>query len=276
MSVLERFGLLQDFYLALKLAFLPTLWQIWVTPSLLFRPTEISRIFFSHVWAAFGPGIDGNNVQLKTSLITPNAYGVVLDIGAGKPPLTSLNPHPFILPQGHGHTSKYLDTTHVTKYVALEPNVLMHGEIRRAANASGFTEEAGTLVLLSCGAEDTTTILTSLGGYQPVDTLVSVLTLCSIPEPQESIKSLVTEVLKPGGQFLFFEHVQNPKPDVAWWQTFWSSLWAMAFDGCKLDRPTHMWIQQLGGWAKQELTGLDDEDEEHLFWHRVGKLVKAT
>lgn len=182
----------------------------------------------------------------------------------------------FIPRQGHGHTAKYLDTARVTKYVALEPNVLMHDQIRSAADAAGFTEAAGTFVLLSCGAEDTTTILTSLGGYQPVDTLVSVLTLCSVPEPQETIKSLVTEVLKPGGQLLFFEHVRNPQAHIAWWQTLWSPLWALAFDGCRLDRPTHEWVQQVGGWTNEELTWVDDEDEEHLFWHRVGKFVKAT
>lgn len=184
--------------------------------------------------------------------------------------------HVFIPLQGHGHTAKYLDTTRVTKYVALEPNVLMHDEIRRAADAAGFRESSGTFVLLTCGAEDTTTILTSLGGYQPVDTIVSVLTLCSVPEPQETIKSLATEVLRPGGQVLFFEHVQNPQPHIAWWQAFWSPLWALAFDGCVLDRPTHLWIQQVGGWVSEEVTGVDGEDKEHLFWHRVGKYIKAT
>lgn len=182
----------------------------------------------------------------------------------------------LIPPQGHGHGAKYLDTTRVTKYVALEPNVYMHDEIRRAAEAAGFSEIAGTFLLLACGAEDTTTILTSLGGYQPVDTLVSVLVLCSVPEPQETIKSLATDVLKPGGQVLFLEHVRNPQSQVAWWQTFWSPLWGLTFDGCHLDRPTHTWIQQVGGWASEEVTGVDGEDEDHLFGCRLGKFVKAT
>ncbi|KAF8120284.1 hypothetical protein EV363DRAFT_130196 [Boletus edulis] len=259
MPIFKRFGLLSDLYIALQLALTPTLRHIWATPSLIFHPTAISRIFMSYVWTAFGAGIDENNVQLKTSLITKNAYGVVLDLGAG-----------------HGHTAKYLDTTRVTKYVALEPNILMHDAIRRTADAAGFSEPSGTLLILACGAEDTTTILTSLGGYQPVDTLVSVLTLCSVPDPQETIKSLTTEVLKPGGQLLFIEHVRNPLPNVAWWQSFWSPLWGLAFDGCRLDRPSHTWIQKVGGWASEELTGTDGEDEEHLFWHRVGKFVKAT
>lgn len=182
----------------------------------------------------------------------------------------------FIPLQGHGYTVKYLDTARVTKYVALEPNALMHNDIRRAAEAAGFTEAAGTFILLSCGAEDTTTILTSLGSYQPVDTLVSLLTLCSLPEPQETIKSLATEALRPGGQLLFIEHVQNPQSHIARWQSFWSPLWALAFDGCRLDRPTHLWIQQVGGWANEELTEVDGEDKDHLFWHSIGKFVKAT
>lgn len=178
--------------------------------------------------------------------------------------------------QGHGHTAKYLDKTRVTKYVALEPNVLMHTELRSAAEAAGFNEAAGSFILLSCGAEDTTSILTSLGGYQPVDTIVSVLTLCSVPEPQETIKSLATEVLKPGGQILFYEHVRNPNLNVAWWQEFWTPLWGMAFDGCRLDRPTHEWVQQVGGWEKEDVWGLDNEDEEHMFWHRLGRFIKAA
>ena len=54
---------------------------------------------------------------------------------------------------GHGHTVKYLDHDKVTKYVALEPNKLMHPEIRNIANAAGYTESAGNLLILPYGAE---------------------------------------------------------------------------------------------------------------------------
>ncbi|KIJ67223.1 hypothetical protein HYDPIDRAFT_84045 [Hydnomerulius pinastri MD-312] len=259
MTLLKRYGLLGDLRMAIKIAFWPTAMRIWATPSLLFHPTEISRIFMSHVWSVFGAGIDENSGEIKRELVTQHAHGVVLDLGAG-----------------HGHMAKYLDKTRVTKYVALEPNVNMHEELKRAADAAGFSEALGTFVLLSCGAENTTSILTSLGGYQPVDTIISVLTLCSVPDPQDTIKSLVTEVLKPGGNVLFYEHVRNPNPNVAWWQTFWSPLWGMAFDGCKLDRPTHLWVQEVGGWEKEEVWGTDGEDLEHLFWHRLGRFVKSA
>ncbi|KAL4065596.1 hypothetical protein V8B97DRAFT_2025732 [Scleroderma yunnanense] len=258
MALLQRFALLIDLALALQIALLPTVKRIIHEPSLLFHPTALSRIFMAHVWTFFGPGIDENCTEVKKRLITPHAFGVVLDVGAG-----------------HGHTVKYLDRAKVTKYVALEPNIDMHPEIRRAAHAGGYNEVDGTFAIISCGAEDSTFIMTSLGGYQPVDTIVSVLTLCSVPRPQETIKSLATDVLKPRGELLFFEHVRNPLPHIERWQRFWSIIWSRVFDGCRLDRPTHIWIQEVRGWAKEEVWGLDDESEEHLFLHRSGRFVKG-
>jgi hypothetical protein len=79
----------------------------------------------------------------------------------------------------------------------------MHRHIRASANGAGFTEEDGTLVILSCGAEDVSSILEALGATEPpVDTIVSVLTLCSVPSPERTIRNLVRDILRPGGQFL--------------------------------------------------------------------------
>ena len=38
----------------------------------------------SFAWVEMGDGIDQNGKIVKTALITPNAYGVVLDLGSGK------------------------------------------------------------------------------------------------------------------------------------------------------------------------------------------------
>ena len=168
----------------------------------------------------------------------------------------------------------YLDPTKVTKYIALEPNKLMHTEIRALAASKGFTEEAGTLLVVPYGAEDISLVLSALGGPRSVDTLISILTLCSIPEPERTLAALVEDVLKPGGTFLFYEHVLSPREDVAWWQRFWTPLWKCAFDGCCLDRPTHVWIGKMDAWEEASVWGKPDEPEEHLFWHRVGKFVK--
>jgi hypothetical protein len=173
-----------------------------------------------------------------------------------------------------------LDHSQVTKYVALEPNVGMHDQLRAIASEAGYTESNGTLLILSCGAEDTSTILSALNNVQ-ADTIISVLTLCSVPEPQKTITGLVLDVLKPGGELLFYEHVLSPRKDVAWWQRLWAPLWAVLFDGCRLDRPTHLYVEEIQGqggediWKVRKVWGREGEPDEHLWWHRVGRYVKA-
>ena len=152
----------------------------------------------------------------------------------------------------------------------------MHKEIRATANKLGFTEEAGTLLIIPYGAEQTNLINSALGGRQSVDTMISILSFCGVPKPQETIDGLVTEILKPGGQVLFYEHVLSRRSDVAWWQRLWTPLWKYAFDGCCLDRPTDIWLEQLDIWESKDLWGKDGEPVEHLWWHRGGKLVKAA
>jgi SAM-dependent methyltransferase len=176
--------------------------------------------------------------------------------------------------QGHGHTVNYLDRSKVTKYVALEPNTLMHAFIRAKASEAGYDESAGSFQLLECGAEDVTAILTATAGQQ-VDTIISVLTLCSVPSPNRTIRDLVQEVLKPGGNFLFYEHVLSDRKDVAWWQHFWTPIWSAAFDGCRLDRPTHKWIEEQGACWREGQAKICEGEEENLFGHRFGKFVKA-
>ncbi|KAI0660195.1 S-adenosyl-L-methionine-dependent methyltransferase [Cubamyces menziesii] len=246
-------------WFSLRIAFFPTLKAICKSPSLLLRPRDISRIVMAQVWKPFGNGLDENGRSVKQSLIPPNARGVVLDIGAG-----------------HGHTALYLDPAKVTKYVALEPNQLMHPEIRSRAATRGFSEASGNCLILPYGAEETALITSALGGLHQVDTLISVLTICSIPDPERSLAALVDEVLKPGGTFVFYEHVLSHRADVAWWQRFWTPVWKLEFDGCRLDRPTHKWVQNLDAWEEGSVWTPEDENEEQLFWHQAGRFIKKT
>ncbi|KAJ3013632.1 hypothetical protein NUW54_g1536 [Trametes sanguinea] len=129
MKISAAFGLLVDLRFAIRAAFLPTL---------------------SAIYNVFGNGVDENARPVKQSLIPGNAYGVVLDLGAG-----------------HGHTLFYLDPSKVTKYVALEPNQLMHGEIRTLAASKGYTEGNGNLLILPYGAEEISLITSALGAGTP-------------------------------------------------------------------------------------------------------------
>jgi hypothetical protein len=83
MKLSNALSLLNHLKLGISVAIIPTLKAILWNPTLLFRPRALSHVFFAHLWKMFGPGIDDNAKSIKEGLITPNAYGVVLDVGAG-------------------------------------------------------------------------------------------------------------------------------------------------------------------------------------------------
>ncbi|KAG9122701.1 hypothetical protein FRC07_000802 [Ceratobasidium sp. 392] len=250
------YGLLPDWWLAIKHGVPRTLKAIIARPGLLLRPATLSRLFFSFVWEKFAPLVDEGARGVKESLVRPHAYGVVLDVGAG-----------------HGHTIPYLDRARVTKYVAIEPNVLMHSEIRGMAQKHGF--DADNVVVLGCGAEDSSAILDTLGG-QSVDTIISILTLCTVPDPTAVTRSLVGTVLKPGGQLLWYEHILSPLDNVRTWQRWLTPIWAVAFDGCRLDRDTPAIILSAGAWSATDMWDKPGENKvDNMFWHQVGRFIKA-
>jgi hypothetical protein len=41
-------------------------------------------VLFTNIWVGFAPASDEEGRGVKDKLITPNAHGVVLDVGAGK------------------------------------------------------------------------------------------------------------------------------------------------------------------------------------------------
>lgn len=180
---------------------------------------------------------------------------------------------------GFGHAVQYLDRSKVTKYIAIEPNASMHASIRSKANEIGFTEADGTLVIVPYGAEHINLVTSAIGGLHSIDTMLFFMSLCGVPKPQETSRRLNNELLKPGGLVLFYEHVRSPRSDIAWWQHLWTPITNLMFDGCCLDRPTDVWLENLGIWESVDIwTHGEEEDqpEEKLFWYRGGKLVKAA
>ncbi|KAJ6589995.1 hypothetical protein DFH09DRAFT_220239 [Mycena vulgaris] len=258
------FEIFDTMRVALMISLPAVLRAIFAAPGLLLNPTALSRIGMASIWSPFGNGSDEGARGDKQELITPHARGVVLDLGAG-----------------HGHTVDYLDRAAVTKYIALESNVLMHARIRERVAAAGYSAADGTLEVLSCGAEDTAGILSAV--HTPVDTIISVLTLCSVPAPQATIRALMEEVLAPGGALLFLEHVRSRRTDVAWWQAFCTPLWSRVLDGCCLDRPTDLWIGGLvdedgeSRWREGRIWApkhTEYDEEESWFRRQVGRFVK--
>jgi hypothetical protein len=263
---------LYDVFLICTATLIPNLRAILAEPSLLLHPNKLRAVIFFNVWAFTSPSVDQLCREVKESLVRPNACGVVLDLGAGQSHPRYRCVYPWGSSHtGHGHTLKYLDNAKVTRYIALEPNAMFHDKIRETARAAGFAPS--DVDILGCGAEQTDEIIRLLGGRHQVDTIISTLTLCRIPDEKQTIERLCTDVLKPrGGQLLFYEHVLCDDKDVAFWQRVWTPLWQLVV-GCYLDRPTHKWVDELDVWATRELSRKPDEPY-NLWWHQIGRYVR--
>jgi ubiquinone/menaquinone biosynthesis C-methylase UbiE len=80
---------------------------------------------------------------------------------------------------------------------------------------------------------------------QSFDCVVSTLTLCSIPNVAGALNE-VRRVLKPGGEFLFFEHGRHPEAKWNRWQDRLDTLWGKLFDGCHINRDIGALVAQAG------------------------------
>jgi len=77
------------------------------------------------------------------------------------------------------------------------------------------------------------------------DTVIACLVFCTIPDTQASAREAF-RVLKPGGQFLFFEHVAHPRADIRRWQDRLNPAWKKLACGCNLNRDTAAIFREAG------------------------------
>lgn len=78
------------------------------------------------------------------------------------------------------------------------------------------------------------------------DAVVSTLALCSVADPAATLAE-IHRVLKPGGRFVFVEHVAAPAGTARRRQQDWiCPLWKRLADGCHPNRETWRWIEQAG------------------------------
>jgi len=67
------------------------------------------------------------------------------------------------------------------------------------------------------------------------DTVALTMVLCSAPDP-DAVVAEVARVLRPGGRFLFLEHVRSPEPGLARWQDRLHGAWYVFGHGCHCNR----------------------------------------
>ncbi len=77
------------------------------------------------------------------------------------------------------------------------------------------------------------------------DTVVSTLVLCSVGDQDEALAE-VRRVLRPGGRFLFLEHVRAEDAKRARWQDRLNRPWRVVAMGCNANRATLARIEAAG------------------------------
>lgn len=75
------------------------------------------------------------------------------------------------------------------------------------------------------------------------DTVALTLVLCTVPEPDRALAE-IARVLKPGGRFLFLEHVRAEEPRLARWQDRLNPPWRVFGHGCNCNRDTLATIER--------------------------------
>ena len=121
-------------------------------------------------------------------------------------------------------------------YIGLEPNVALAEYLKKELDKKHFSKSQ----IINGDAENIPIENTS------IDVVVSTLTLCTIRNPERAVQEM-KRVLKPGGTFLFMEHVAaHSGTFLHKIQHSIRGIWRLIGNGCNPDRETSVLIEQAG------------------------------
>ena len=196
---------------------------------------RLQAAWFGDFWAWVGPMVRQGSEPLVVPLLEgrvhhgletedrvgPPVSGVVIEVGAGSGIWVDIFAPRSVrrgaagtatstsgIDASGGATSR-LGLGKITRVYGVEPNRGSHAELYQRVKDAGLE---GTYEVVPVGIE-------SLGDpskwdgkieKESVDCIVSVLCMCSIPDPEDNIRELY-KYLKKGGRWYVFEHVRVDK-----------------------------------------------------------------
>lgn len=160
--------------------------------------------------------------RARREALLADVEGTVLEIGPG----TGVN-LPFLAARATAGARIH--------WIGVEPSAAMRRRLERRAEALGFPIELRGTLAGRLPAEDAS-----------CDVVLATLLLCSVDDP-DALLTEIRRVLRPGGRFLFLEHVAAERGTRRRrWQERLTPLWSFLADGCHLDRETEARIRATG------------------------------
>jgi SAM-dependent methyltransferase len=179
------------------------------------RDATLGERLFAWALARFDRGWESVFAERKRVLLAA-ASGDVIEIGPGA-----------------GANLAYLPPG--VRWIGIEPNPAMHGYLLHAAQSVGVAVDLRRGVAEALPLPD-----------ESADVVISTHVLCSVNSVAGSLSEIV-RVLRPGGSFLFFEHVgAEAGTRLRRRQRLIKPLWKRLCGGCEPDREIAAAIQAAG------------------------------
>ncbi|KAI1100968.1 S-adenosyl-L-methionine-dependent methyltransferase [Jackrogersella minutella] len=259
--------------------------------GVLFSPAKLRAAWFSDFWGSIaGPNVRLNagervkpllegrvtNGAVVDEPVGPGIAGTVVELGAGSGLWVDVFKEVADTrqePTGGAVKRRAAAKRAVTRVYGVEPNHDQHPDLRRAIAKAGLED---VYQIVPVGIEDLEDASKWDGRVEKgsVDCIVSVLCLCSIPDPEENIREMYS-YLKKGGRWYVYEHVRC---EYSWYmrayQRFVNIFWPHFLGGCQLCRPTEKTLREAGPWEKIDVGQPPIEPWYQSVPHILGVFVK--
>ena len=106
---------------------------------------------------------------------------------------------------GPGNQLQRFNPSLITTIYGVEPNGYYTSHLASRVEKFGLQDK---YKLLTCGVEDSDVLRREGIDEGSIDTVLSIQVLCSVKDVRSVVRE-IWKLLKPGGRFIFWEHVRN-------------------------------------------------------------------